>query len=83
MLIEYIEEALKRARYQITDDRSAPYFGEVPDLPGVWASADTLERCREELKETIEGWLLLSVKQSLPIPRLGNLEIREIDAEAA
>lgn len=83
MLTEYIEEALKRARYELIEDPKAPFYGEVPELPGVWASADTLEACRRELKETVEGWILLSVKRSLPIPKLGDVEIAEIDAEAA
>ncbi|NEX20701.1 type II toxin-antitoxin system HicB family antitoxin [Thiorhodococcus mannitoliphagus] len=83
MLTEYIEEALKRARYEIIEDPDASFYGEIPDLPGVWASGATLEDCRRELKEMVEGWILLSVKRSLPIPRLGDAEIAEIGAEAA
>ncbi|MFZ0790089.1 MAG: type II toxin-antitoxin system HicB family antitoxin [Chromatiaceae bacterium] len=83
MLTEYIEEALRRARYELIEDPETPFYGEVPELPGVWASGTTLEACRQALKETVEGWILLSVKRSLPIPRLGDLEIAEIDAEAA
>ena len=74
-MTEYISEALERARYELIDDPDTPYYGEVPDLPGVWASGETLEVCRRELKDVIEGWLLVSVKQSLPIP-LGSLEIK-------
>lgn len=83
MLTEYIDEALRRARYELIDDPESPYFGEIPELPGVWANADTLEACRRELKETVEGWILLSVKRSLPIPPLGDAEIKEMDAKAA
>jgi len=83
MLTEYIEEALSRAHYELIDDPSEPYYGEVPDLPGVWASGVTLEECRRELKDVIEGWILLSVKQSLPIPKLGKAEIKEIESEVA
>jgi predicted RNase H-like HicB family nuclease len=83
VLTEYIEEALRRARYELIDDPETPYYGEVPDLPGVWASGDTLEACRRELKETVEGWILLSVKRSLPIPKLGDLGIVEVESEAA
>ena len=83
MLTEYIEEALRRARYELIDDPETPYYGEVPELPGVWASGETLEVCRYELKDVIEGWILVSVKRSLPIPPLGSLEIREVDARAA
>ena len=70
MLIEYIEEALKRARYEIIEDEE-PYYGEVAELKGVWATGKSLEECRNSLREVIEGWILLSIKKGLPIPRLG------------
>jgi predicted RNase H-like HicB family nuclease len=77
MLTEYIEEALSRARYEIIEDEE-PYYGEVEELKGIWATGKTLEDCRRNLKEVIEGWILLSIKKGLPIPVLGNNEIREI-----
>ena len=83
MLTEYIDEALHRARYELIEDNETPYYGEVPELPGVWAAGRTLEDCRRELKEVVEGWILVSVRQSLDIPRLGSAEIRETAASAA
>ncbi len=77
MIIEYIEEALKRARYEIIEDEE-PYYGEVKELPGVWATGKTLEECRENLREVIEDWIIISLKKNLPIPKLGNYEIKEI-----
>lgn len=78
MLTEYIEEALKKARYEIIDDEE-PYYGETEDIKGVWATGKTLEECRNNLKEVIEGWILLSIKKGLPIPKLGDIEIKEIE----
>lgn len=66
MLIEFIEEKLKRAKYKLLKDGS--YFGEVPGLKGVWASANNLERCRKELKEVLEDWLLLKIRDREQIP---------------
>ena len=83
MLTEYIDEALRRARYELIEDEETPYYGEVPELPGVWASGRTLEGCRRELKEVIEGWILVSVRRSLDLPRLGSAEIKETDTRAA
>ena len=77
MLTEYIEEALKRARYEMIKDEE-PYYGDVKELQGIWATGKTLEECRNNLKEVIEGWILLSIKRGLPIPALGKTEIREI-----
>ena len=83
MPAEYIDEALRRARYELIEDDETPYYGEVPELPGVWASGRTLEGCRRELKEVVEGWLLVSVRLSLDLPRLGGAEIKEIAARTA
>jgi predicted RNase H-like HicB family nuclease len=62
MLTEYVEEALRRARYEKIEDEE-PYYGEVRELQGVWATGKTLEECRSNLKEVIEGWILLSIKR--------------------
>ena len=77
MIIEYIEEALKRAKYEIINDEE-PYYGEIEELKGVWATGKTLEECRNNLKEVIEGWLLISIKKGLHIPKLGDFEIKEL-----
>lgn len=81
MVTEYIEEALKRARYEIINDDD-PYYGEIEDLKGAWATGKTLEECRINLKDVVEGWILLSIKKGLPIPKLGDIEIREIEEAA-
>lgn len=72
---EYIEEALRRAHYELIEDEDTPYYGEVADLPGVWACGEILEGCRQALKEVVEGWVLVSAKRSLAIPPLGSVEI--------
>ncbi len=47
MLIEYVEEALKRASYSIIED-DEPYYGEIEDLPGVvmgyWCNPGRMQR---------------------------------------
>jgi predicted RNase H-like HicB family nuclease len=77
MLTEYIQEALKRAQYQIIQD-DEPYYAEIPELKGVWATGKNLEECRKNLIEVIEGWLTLSIKKNLPIPKLGEISINEV-----
>ena len=54
MFAEYIRAALSKATYEIIEDQE-PFYGEIPELPGVWASGKTLEECRENLKGVIEG----------------------------
>jgi predicted RNase H-like HicB family nuclease len=81
MLTEYMQEALNRAHYEIIED-AEPFYGEVPELQGVWATGTTLEECRTRLAEVIEDWLLLSIAKGLPIPPLGHASIR-LPEEAA
>ncbi len=82
MLIEYIEESLKRAHYEMINDEE-PFYGEVKELKGVWATGNTLEECRKNLRDVIEGWILISIKKDLKIPKLGKVEIKEIKENAA
>jgi predicted RNase H-like HicB family nuclease len=43
---------MERATYEIIDD-PAPFYGEVPELQGVWATGKTLEECRKELQSVM------------------------------
>lgn len=60
MLSEFIEKQLKKAKYKILEDRT--YFGEISGIRGVWANTKSLESCRKELREVLEDWLLLKVR---------------------
>ncbi len=53
MLLDYIEAALRHAEYEILPD-DGKYYGEIPECNGVYAHADTLEACRDELQEVLE-----------------------------
>lgn len=75
MITEYIAAALSRAKYEMIED-DEPYYGEVPELEGVWASGKTLEECRRNLTEVIDGWLVIRLKKGLPIPPLGKHRIK-------
>lgn len=76
MISEYIDAALERSRYEIIDDDEEPFYGEAPDLEGVWATGRTLEECRRNLASAIEDWLLFSIAKGLPIPPVGDIVIR-------
>ena len=75
MLTNYIQAAMRKAKYEILSD-DGTFYGEIPDFNGVWANADTLEACREELKEVLEEWILLSIYKNLPLPVVDGIELR-------
>jgi predicted RNase H-like HicB family nuclease len=74
MFCEYIRAALSRATYEIIEDEE-PFYGEIPDLRGVWATGETLEECRGNLGPVIEGWIALRLRLSLAIPPVGDCAI--------
>lgn len=81
MIIKYIQAAMDHARYEILpDDRT--YYGEIPECPGVYSNAPTLEQCRNQLEEILEEWILFRVYKNLLIPPIDNIEI-EIKKQVA
>jgi len=74
MLLEYLQAALRHARYEILKDDDT-YYGEIPECNGVYANAATLEACREELREVLEEWVLFRVHRHLPLPIIDGIEL--------
>lgn len=75
MLSKYILSAMKKARYEILEDDNT-YYGNIPGFKGVYANADTLEDCREELEEVLEEWLFLRISRNLPIPEIDGIKLK-------
>lgn len=72
MLTAYIHAALRKAHYELLPDGEG-YFGTIADLAGVWAQANTLEACREELREVLEEWIMIGLKMGHPLPVLDGI----------
>src|SRR5512146_2770242 len=70
MFAEYIQAAMEKATYEIIDDPE-PFYGEVHELQGVWATGKTLEECSKELQSVIEGWIALKLRLGHSIPPIG------------
>ena len=75
MLIRYLQAALRRAHYEMLSDDDS-YYGEIPGFDGVYANAPSLERCREELEEVLEEWILLRVYKNLPLPEVDGIQLK-------
>ena len=74
MLTDYIQAAMRRARYKILPEDGS-FYGEIPGLEGVWAHANTLEACRDELEDVLEEWIVLSLAKNLPIPTIDGIDL--------
>ena len=73
MITAYIIAALRKAEYEILAD--GKFFARVEGLQGVWAEADTLEECREDLHEVLEEWILLGLRMGHTIPPLEGIDL--------
>jgi len=74
MLLEYVQAAMGRAKYEILAD-DGTYYGDIPECNGVYANAATLEKCRRELQEVLEEWILFRVSRQLPLPTIDGIEL--------
>ena len=74
MLLEYVQAALRHAKYELLPEDGG-YYGEVAECNGAYANAETLEDCREQLREVLEEWVLFRVHRNLPLPVIDGIEL--------
>lgn len=75
-LTAYIEAALALAEYEKLEDGS--YSGLIPGLPGVVAFGRTLRQCEEELRSTLEDWLLVGLRLGHELPVLAGIDLNRV-----
>jgi len=78
MLLDYIQNAMRLARYEILE--GGQYYGEIPGFEGVWAQADNLEACREELQSALEDWLVLGLRMGHKLPVVAGIRLLPTEA---
>jgi predicted RNase H-like HicB family nuclease len=74
MLTPYITAAMRHAHYELLPEDEG-YYGEIPALEGVYATASTLDACREELQSVLEGWVMLGLAMGHPFPAVDGREL--------
>lgn len=75
MIAEFIQAALRRANYELEE---GVFYANVPELPGVLAYGSTLEECRNQLIEVIEGWLIVGIRHGDAIPVLDTIDLNPV-----
>jgi predicted RNase H-like HicB family nuclease len=66
VLSDYVAEALAQAAYEKLKDGS--YAGRIPSCPGVVAFGASLRECENELRSTLEDWILVGLQLKHPLP---------------
>jgi predicted RNase H-like HicB family nuclease len=79
MLLNNIKVAMRHAHYELLKDKKQ-YYGEIPYCKGVYATARSLEDCRDKLTEVLEEWILFRLHRRLTIPSIDHvtLKVREV-----
>jgi predicted RNase H-like HicB family nuclease len=74
MIQEYLEAGMHLARYELLSGDEG-FYAEIDGIQGVWANAQTLEECRDELYSAFEEWVLLSIRLGDELPVLNGIEL--------
>ena len=82
MISDYLDAAMKRAHYEMIQDEE-PFYGEIRECQGVWATGANLEECRQNLLEALEGWLILGLQRGLPVRAIDGITVAVSDPAAA
>lgn len=75
----YVEAALTQAEYE--RDENGIVIATVPEASGFFAQGDNFEEARLNLRDVIEGNVLLALQLGLEIPVISGVTIEEQDAE--
>jgi predicted RNase H-like HicB family nuclease len=74
-LTAYIEAAMELAQYDKLEDGT--FSAEIPKLPGVIAFAKTLKECEQELRSTVEDWILVGLRLGHKLPQLAGINLNK------
>ena len=74
MLRDYIQASMRGARYELLS-ADGSYYGEIPGFEGVYANADKLEACRDQLEEVLEEWIFMRISRNVPLPVVDGIEL--------
>ena len=73
ILSEYVDRAMTEAMYDKLEDSS--FVGKIPVCKGVIAFGSTLKECQNELRSTLEDWILLGLKLRHRLPVIDNIDL--------
>jgi predicted RNase H-like HicB family nuclease len=75
ILTEYVDNAMALAVYDKLEDGS--FVGRIPTCKGVIAFGATLRECEDELRSTLEDWILVGLKLGHPLPVIAGLDLNK------
>ncbi len=77
----YVEQALKLAEYE--KDENGVVVASVPNVSGFFSQGENFEEARLNLRDAIEGNLVVALQLGFEIPPIAGVDIKEVEyAEA-
>ncbi len=73
IITEYLNRLMAQAVYDKLEDGT--FFGRIPSCKGVVAFGSTLKACEEELRSTLEDWILMGIKLGHPLPVVDGIDL--------
>src|SRR5437868_12795286 len=74
ILSEYLGQAMAQAEYDKLEDGT--FSGRIASCKGVVAFGATLRECEDELRSTLEDWLLVGLKLEHVLPVIDGIDLR-------
>lgn len=75
ILTDYLEQAMAEAQYDKLEEAPIPAASIL--FRGVVAFGATLRECQEELRSTLEDWILVGLKLRHQLPIIGEIDLNK------
>jgi predicted RNase H-like HicB family nuclease len=75
ILSGYLERAMAQAEYDKLEDGT--FSGRIASCKGVVVFGTTLRECEDELRSTLEDWLLLGLKLGHTLPVIDGIDLNK------
>jgi len=75
ILTDYVNQALAQAAYDKLEDGT--FAGRIPACTGVVAFGTTLAESEENLRSTLEDWILVGLKLGHALPVIGGIDLNK------
>ena len=75
ILTEYLDRAIAQAEYDKLEDGS--FSGRIASCKGVIAFGTSLRECEDELRSTLEDWLLVGLKLGHALPIIDGIDLNK------
>ena len=75
ILTEYLTQAMAQAVYDKLEDGS--FAGRIPACTGVVTFGASLKECEDELRSTLEDWIVVGLKLAHELPVVAGIDLNK------